>query len=111
MTIDYNFLSQRYNRDHGTKYRDGVAMIADLYDKLGGAYAVADRLIINHKSIYNFMNKTGLTIQPRGRERITPKKTAVLMAIKKHPDFSHRAISEITGVSEELVRYYRRRNK
>lgn len=109
MTIDWNFLSQRYNRDHGTKYQDGVAMVADLYDQLGGAYGVADKLVVNHGSIYNFMRRHGLTTQPRGRERDTPKNAAAIKMITNHPEATNITMARMAGISDILISYYKRR--
>jgi len=110
MTIDYEFLAERHNIEHGTRYKSGKAMIEDLYDRLNGAYGVADRLVINHKSVYHFMQRHGIPTIPRGkRERITPKKTAVLRALKKNPDLPCSQIAIDLGVSGSIVRHHRGR--
>lgn len=110
VTIDYDFLAKRYNRDHGTKYRSGIHMVSDLYEKYG-AYGVANRLIVNHKSIYNFLKKNGSETFPRGsRKRMTDKKDRVLKAINHGT--ARKTLEQIArecGVSESLVRYYKKR--
>jgi len=113
MTIDYNFLSMRHNKEYGTEYQDGKAMVADLYAKLGSAYGVADRLIINHKSVYNFMKKHGMKTQPRGRERFTDKKDIILETLRITPNMPRQEIAALAGSSVSLVKYYvnRRRKK
>lgn len=111
MTIDYNFLSMLHNKEYGTKYPDGFSMIADLYDKLHGAGGVADRLNVNKKSIYNFMKKNELKTQPRGRERFTSKKIAILEALKTTPNMPRQGIVALAGSSVSLVKYYVNRGK
>lgn len=79
MTIDWDYLTECYNKNNKTKFKSSKDMVESLYDKRGSCDKVgAFELLVSSQSVYNKMKEDGSQLKPKGWRGLSMCKIAIV---------------------------------